>query len=213
MPVLNANDFIFVTLVENVPGKEDQPMIIGWNSREYTLAPGVKTNVILEAATNAFGDPRATSNAQAIPIGDPTSGERLFIPDRDAEIRRLRLRYGIDKGNDHTFEDENGVRRVPKVKMETMAGEELTPVLDDPTGRTINTQAPTVAETQDTNKIIAHLQKQVEELMKIVQDGRPSTDTIEELPEDEDIREDGVITFDPSKLADSEGFDDLPEDR
>lgn len=225
---LNPGDFIFVTLLSNRPGhqklnngweetepdKEKSSMTIGWNGRMTELKPGRKTMVILEAATNAFGDPRSAATAQAIPMGDPATGERLFIPDRTSEVRRLRLRYGIHDGNDGTFENINGTFMAPRVKMETENGDEIVSVLDDPEGKTVNQVATTIQEQSNSNALIEHLTKQVEALTRLVesnQSANPSP-SLDELPSDVDSDPDPDSTSDFTPSSNSDTFDELPDD-
>lgn len=205
MVTLNPHDFVFVTLIENAPQVEvshdmtiegqpiknttKRPLTLAWNSREYVLSPGKKTYVQLEAATNAFGDPRSGALQMSVPIGPPEAGERLFIPSRDAEVKRLRGRYGILTGDDTDFFDGNGTWRVPKVKLETMDGEELTTVLDDPKGNSVNPAAtPTVTQAHDQQLTIEHLTKQVAALTKLVetQQATNPNPSLNDLPPDVD---------------------------
>lgn len=214
-PVLNPGDFVFVTLLSNVPGKERDPLTIGWNGREYKLEVGKRTHVPLEAATNSFGDPRSTNVAQAIPIGDPQMGEKLFIPDRPAEVRRLRLRYAILDGNDSTFENVSGQVMVPSVSIETVDGEELTTVFNDPTADTVTRTAPTVQQSADTQATIDHLTKQVEALRAMVErnaseNPNPSLDA---LPSDDASTPSLEDLFNSSSgSGDGDTFDSLPEE-
>lgn len=201
MPVLNMNDWVYVTLLSNrpalerdahgswyetKPNGENQPLIVAWNGRETKLEIDKKTFVQLEAACNAFGDPRSLPTAQAIPIGDPANGERLFIPDRAAEVRRLRLRYSIQDGNDQGFENVNGTFMAPRVKMETENGEEIIPVLEDPDGKTVTQIATTISESENTDAMIAHLTRQVEALKAMVEKQNSATSPLDELESDSD---------------------------
>lgn len=228
MPVLNPNDFIFVTLLSNRPGwqmddhrnwnetnpgQENTPLTVGWNGRETHLQIGKKVFVQLEAATNAFGDPRSAVAAQAIPMGDPQSGERLFIPDRASEVRRLRLRYGILDGNDTDFYNVHGVFLAPRVKLETESGDEIISVLDDPHGNTVNQVATTVQQNSDKDALFEHLTKQVEALTLLVQgkqDANPAP-SLDELPADFDPATADLSPVNAG-LAGSDTFDELPDD-
>lgn len=227
MPVaLNPNDFVYVTLISNrpgwekdhhgnwsetKPGTESGSLTVAWNGRETELKPGRKTFVQLEAVCNAFGDPRSAATAQAIPIGDPANGERLFIPDRKAEVRRLRLRYSIQDGNDNTFENIHGIFLAPKVKIESESGEEIVSVLEDPDGLTVNEVATTIQQSQNTEALIAHLTRQVDALTKMVEENTSTKSTaLDELDTDQDIH---PKTPSFTSLDDiPETFDELPND-
>lgn len=222
---LNPNDFVFVTLLSNRPGYENlgngwvetrpddisKPLTVGWNGRMTDLQVGKKVFVQLEAAVNAFGDPRSAATAQAIPIGDPNSGERLFIPDRTAEVRRLRLRYGILDGNDTGFENVNGTFMAPRVKIETESGEEIISVLDDPEGKTVNPVEVTVQANQDQNALIAHLTRQVEALKVMVEkQNEAGPSDLDDLPDDDDSTS-SIPNF--ASVSDiPESLDELPND-
>lgn len=226
---LSPGDMIFATMESNVPGREDEPIVLGWNSKEYPLLPGRQTHVPLEAAVNAFGDPRSIDSTQHIPIGDPRSGERLTVPSRSDEVRRLRLRYAIYDGDDTNFKNGEGNEPIPKVKLSTIDGEDLTTVLEDPYGESTITAVRTVSQENDAAAMIEHMQRQIDALAKLVRDQAASDqitskqEGINDLPADEDTGEptpdisaNGDPVFDdpneiPEDIPDGAQLDELPE--
>lgn len=201
-PVLNPEDFVQVTLRKNASGalamgpdgykipavKDTDPLVIGWNSRYTTLYVDQPAVVQLEAAINAFGDPRSTDVAQNVWLGEPGASERLFIPDREAEVRRLRARYAVETGNAGEFKDWNGDSLIPQVEMKTLQGEDIVCVLNDPAGQTVIHSVQTVNQQQDQMAVIAHLQAQVDALTALVQGANnPNNPTsLSSLPSDSD---------------------------
>lgn len=116
-------------------GKKD--ITLGWNSRQYVIPAGKKKGVPIQAAIIAFGDPRALGNMRS--WRNPISNEVGWVPDRAAEVRRLRLRYGIQDGPEGTFYAADGEipEAVPYVTVEFMEDGDwvkLNTVLDDPDG-------------------------------------------------------------------------------
>lgn len=187
---LNPGDFVRVTLESNLPDRKDQPLLLGWNSREYLCEIGKETVVPLEAAINAFGDPRALANEQQIPIGDPrVSSEKLFVPKRSDEVSRLRQRYAVSTGYDNDFVDFNGNRMVPKVKVTSLSGEEIITVLDDPAGHTATPQVLTEAQNIDTSELLRRMQAQIDALTAELSNNPQS---LNELPSDTDPSEVGI---------------------
>lgn len=181
---LNPGDFVRVKLIKNVPGKETQPLILGWNSREFVCYPGEETVAQLEAVINAFGDPRALAGPQNIAIGDPrVSDEKLFIPDRSSEVTRLRQRYAIQTGYDTGFTDFDGNSLVPEVELHTLSGEEIIPLTSDPLGTHNTPVVVTQAQAANTDEIISRMQAQIDALRDQI---AVNPKSLNELPEDSD---------------------------
>src|SRR4051812_31898248 len=101
---------------------------IGWDSKQYKLEPGKDTFIPFEAACLWFGDPRSTNSIQSI---KNQHGMVSFVPDRDSEVRRLRVKYGNIGG------DERYVDPGPSVDLFDLEGNQITTVLDDPEGEDV----------------------------------------------------------------------------
>lgn len=181
---LNPGDFVRVKLIKNVPGREDDPMVLMWNSREFVCKPGEETVAQLEAVINAFGDPRAMATPQNVLIGDPrVSTEKLFIPDRASEVTRLRQRYAIMTGWDTGFTDFDGTPLVPDVELHTLSGEEIIPLTADPLGTHNTPVVITQAQASSTDDIIAQMQRQIDALREQM---AVKPKSLDEIPEDSD---------------------------
>lgn len=134
--------------IVRVVNNGDQPFTIGWDSRQYRLEPGKDTFVPFEACCLWFGDPRSTNSIQS---AKNQHGIVSFIPDRDSEIRRLRVKYGNIGG------DERFVDPAPDVTIYDLTGEQIVTVLDDPSGDSITVAQPTVV---DQSNLIATIERQ-----------------------------------------------------
>jgi hypothetical protein len=83
-------------------------IVFGWAKREYAIAPGKKRLVPFDVVTLCYGDPRSRVG-QILSYSDSTGSGQ--IPDRNAEVQRLSVRYGVyEQGMEdikHWFEVEN----------------------------------------------------------------------------------------------------------
>lgn len=145
--------------IVRVVNKADDPFVIAWDGRNYKLEPGKDQFVPFECATLWFGDPRSTNLVQSA-VND--KGIRSFIPDRESEVRRLRVKYGNQGG------DERYVQVHPFVEVYDVEGNRINTVLDDPDGETINVATPTVADNRDLQSLIERQQKQIDFLLSKV---------------------------------------------
>lgn len=152
-----------------VTNEGDSTLVLGYNNRQYKINPGEKRTVPIYAAIVAFGDPRSIGSIRS--WKNPNTNEVGWVPDRAAEVRRLRVRYAILDGHDGTFEDASGkiAPTVPLVKVEFMDGGdfvELPTVLDDPLGEdSIIDQSGAI----DIQTLQASLEKTQRQLAMLIQ--------------------------------------------
>lgn len=134
----------------------DLPFTIGWDSRQYKLEPGKDTFIPFEAACLWFGDPRSSNSIQSI---KNQHGMVSFVPDRDSEVRRLRVKYG-NIGGDERFVDPG-----PSVDLYDLEGNQITTVLDDPEGDDVTVATPTITDQNSLVEMVARQQRQIEFLL------------------------------------------------
>lgn len=138
--------------------REDYPVTIGWGNIQYILQPQRETFVPAEAIMNFFGDPRAINNMQRV---EQANGQSAWIPDRQTEVRRLRIKWqNLNMGNG---EDE---LYTPNVDVYTLDGEAVPTVAKDPEGLAVNPAGRSKAEELDRDTIIARMQEQLDQLIK-----------------------------------------------
>lgn len=196
-----------------------------WDLVDYVIPPSGSDFLPFEAVKLFFGDPRATTQVRSM---RDSRGIVSFIPDRAAEVRRLRLLYSHGFGD---FTGQEGPEvvwekdRIPQVTVETLQGERIYTVIDDPAGHSVLPASATQAD--DT-----HLRDLVEQQGKLIRSllDRMGMDTVgtlanQEIPEDMDPQPLGTNMFNPATdeiefvpddsdpAKEPEMFDDLPEDR
>lgn len=179
-------------------GKDPKHMTLKWNSVEYPIEKGKPAYVPVEACIRHFGDPRSTAMVQALGAADGRTV--IFVPDRAAEVRRVRFLYGAPLGGDETTFD--GVP-VPKVKVYTLDDEELPVVLNDPSGKSVIPITQTQTDAERFMAIVEAQQEQINELkgMLAASGGeavvlQPTATSDSELPVDtgvSDKQQDGTL--------------------
>lgn len=145
---------------------------IAWNNRPYKLEPGKDQFIPFEAACLWFGDPRSTNSIQSV---RNDQGIVAFVPDRESEVRRLRVKYGNIGG------DERFVQEKPTIELYDLEGNQIVTPLEDPLGETVNVATPTVADNNDLLELVARQQRQINLLLQ--ERGLQLDD--DEKPEDE----------------------------
>lgn len=169
--------------IVKVVNREEYPITVKWNSREYRLAPGVDTFVPGACAFLWFGDPRSSGVYQSIPDPD---GSRMFVSDRATEVRRLRIKWGAGlEGDEASFD---GVA-VPQVEVWTAEGERVTTVLDDPDGRNVISASPSIQDDEGLRQLVAKQQRQIEMMKQHIglnDDEKQAAADESELPRDGD---------------------------
>jgi hypothetical protein len=123
----------------------------GWNSRQYIIPPGGADFMPFDAVKVYTGDPRATNNVRT---SRDAIGIVSFLPDRQTEVRRLRLLYSAPFGEYMSSQDVGGIFvnsssadvndlaakfawegvRIPRIEVYNIRGERVYTVLDDPEG-------------------------------------------------------------------------------
>lgn len=201
--------------VENVGTRIFRGM---WDQVDYVIAPFGEDFMPFEAVKLFFGDPRSTDKVRSI---HDVRGIVGFLPDRPAEVRRLRLLY------DHGFGDYTGKEgpdvvwdpdKIPQVRVTTLKGDRVFTVLDDPVGSTVLPATTTVSQDAELRDVVRQQGQLIRSLMdrigvSHVQDVPiTSPDDIDENVYDPDLDE--IIprpSDDPSSQPTM--YDELPEDR
>lgn len=138
----------------------------------YRIPVGSEIWMPFEAIKLYFGDPRSTSSTSK--IKDPETLQTQFIPDRAAEVLRLRQLYPPSKivfteviPGDRSLLETGISDRVPRVHVFTITNERLYTVIDDPMGdRSIGAVAPTRFDSLQAQQIIDRQQKMLDAMMK-----------------------------------------------
>src|SRR5689334_2685737 len=165
--------------IVKVTNNGHKAVTIGWDSKYHTIEPGKTKFVPAEAAINAFGDPRTAETPRSVKTD---AGEVAALPSRAQEVKRLRLYYGgggLGDDRDFTLVD------VPDVTVETLEGEEVKTVLQDPSGETVNVASHTISESNDLMEIVARQQRQIQLLLAQTGIDEKAHASEEELPTDE----------------------------
>lgn len=167
-----------VVRVQNVG---DAPFVIAYDGRNYKLEPQKDVFMPFEAAVLWFGDPRSTNTIQSV---RNEKGTVAFIPDRETEVRRLRVKYGNIGG------DERFVQVHPDVEVYDVEGNRIKTVLDDPEGEEINVATPTVADQNNLVQLVERQQRQIEFLLGKMGLSPSATETPTETEDDDDNDDD-----------------------
>jgi hypothetical protein len=188
-----------------------------WDAVDYVIPPFAEDFMPFEAVKLFFGDPRSTDKVRSV---HDIRGIVGFLPDRPAEVRRLRLLY------DHGFGDYTGKEgpdvvweknKIPAIKVETLKGERVWTVIDDPEGTTVLPAATTVAQDDELRTIVRQQGQLIRSLMdrigvSTVQDvehyADPPKDNVYD-PEADEI----IARPDEEERREPTLYDQLPEDR
>lgn len=180
--------------VENL---KDEPFTITWNGRPFALTPNRRRPVPFEAVAAWFGDPRSGGSVQSI---RHENGEVAFVPDRDSERRRLRAKYGHILGDENSFMEH----LVPHVKVTDLDDNEITTVLDDPTGTKSTAARPAARFSTDEELTdVVRRQAKVIQRLEAELDSRKNRDNIsaDELEPDEDYTNEDEVESDEDDLT------------
>lgn len=139
-------------------------------NNRYSIEPGSAAIVPYYAAVLWFGDPRATN------IGD-----KRITQFRAHEVDRLSAKYGLVGAPFYSDEDTVTVNvdgekielryvdarhpNLPRCTVETVDGERLVTVIDDPAGDHLTAQPQTVKQARQTEDAVRSLQNQMQVLM------------------------------------------------
>lgn len=130
-----------------------------FQNRRYSAEPGQEIVVPFLAVCLWLGHPDA--------IDHPSDKQRQF---RFEEWRRLQVRYGCyDNIGDETIHTKQGdipawKNVVPRLKVTTMAGEEVITVVDDPEGRHLLPAQQNISQVEMMQNAIERMQAQMEEM-------------------------------------------------
>jgi hypothetical protein len=188
-----------------------------WDMVDYVIPPGGEDFLPFEAVKLFFGDPRATDKVRSV---HDVRGIVGFLPDRPAEVRRLRLMY------DHGFGDYTGKegpevvwdpQKIPLVTVETLKGERIWTVLDDPVGTTVLPATTTVSQDAELRDVVRQQGQLIRSLMdrigvSHVEDVPVYDTTLPENVYDPDLDE-IVPKPDDDPAHTPTMYDELPEDR
>jgi hypothetical protein len=177
--MLAAGDFCQVELLDVEENDAYPEIILGWASREYTIPRGKKVIVPFEAMANRFGDPR--SGSKILPIKEPGGETTGWIPDRKAEVARLRLLWGAHADNYPRFDDIS----VPKIVVTDLNSEPVYTVVDDPEGKATE---PVTQTADDRDALLSMLDRQQQQIDRMRADLglEPEIAAEENLPSDDD---------------------------
>lgn len=182
-----------------------------WDLVDYVIAPGGSDFLPFEATKLFFGDPRSTDRVRTL---RDNRGIVSYLADRSAEVRRLRLMY------DHGFGDYTGkegvgivweVDKIPHIKVETLKGERVFTVLDDPAGTSVMPATPTLAEEADLRETVIRQGRLLQSLMS-----RFGVDSLDELDAKKNVYDpdlDEIVPERTEMVTEPEMYDELPEDR
>lgn len=166
-----------------------QPYTFKWSNKKFLLEPNRKTPVPFEAMCLWTGDPRASSKMLSIRTD---GGDVLFIPDRETEVRRLKIKYGGEENY-----------QFPTISVTTLDDDPIVTVLEDTEGNTVNPSVQTVTEASTQADAIRTLEAKVSRLTALLEpSGGDITEFVNKPPEPEgsgDIPEDTAGTGTSSK--------------
>lgn len=168
--------------IVRVVNRGEDAFTIAWDNRQYRLNPSEDVFVPFEAAALWFGDPRSSDTIQSV---RNEQGLVAFVPDRDSEVRRLRVKYGNIGG------DERFVHPAPEVEVFTLSNVRITTPLDDPEGREVNAATPTLADQDSLLEQVQRQQAQIDFLLQQLglQQAAPED---RRAGEEEEVDEDGL---------------------
>lgn len=163
---------------------------IEYAGRKYRLPVGTEVIVPTEAAIAWFGDPRSIATIQ--PVTNPLNGEKTFIADRPSEVRRLRFKWGLEFGDEESFEDSpDAAHAIPDVDLFTLEGIKIKTVLQDPSGNTVNAAFTSKSDDEALRSLVERQQHQIDLLLKqlnLNEEGNEAAHETE-LPSDDSVPE------------------------
>jgi len=168
--------------------KGDMPLTLTYGSRDYVLHPDREAAIPFDCMVSYFGDPRAMSTIRSV---RDTFGIVTWIPDRDTEVRRLRVKWGIYAGDARLIQ-----LNIP-VEFYDFDGQRIETVVDDPLGERINIQPQTVSEVSLLHSQVVALQARLDQVEAANRPGASPVDA-----EIEDSAFDGNETLPTSSLED-----------
>jgi len=188
-----------------------------WDMVDYVIAPFQHDFLPFEAVKLFFGDPRATDKVRSV---HDVRGIVGFLPDRPAEVRRLRLMYSHGFG-DYTGKEGPDVvweaDKIPQVRVTTLKGERVFTVLDDPEGTTVLPATTTRSQDAELRDVV----RQQGQLIRSLMD-RIGVSTVQDVDIPADLPRENVYDLDSDEIVPKPDddpahtptiYDELPEDR
>lgn len=172
---------------------EDHPLRFTVANKTYAAGAGQTIHVPFDLIRLYFGDPRSGPMERSY---KDEQGNRTHIPARDKEVRRLTTWHGVvQKGNDIKEKaDKEGTAVpplptladvAPKVRIVDLAGNEISSVIADPTGKdavetftNLDSPASVAAEVARQRQVLEQMEQRLQAL-----NDQPSADG-EEVTED-----------------------------
>ena len=160
-----------IEITDNIPHPRlGQPWVATWNSRPYTLYTNQDVYVPFEMAKLYFGDPRSVTDVYRI---KDEHGNDMIIPDRVAEVKRLRHFWGSSVTQfreyipgDLSFINEPISDMMPRVEVYSLAGERILMVMDDPAGNTVMVENRTRADESRSQHMMMQQSEAIIQLQK-----------------------------------------------
>lgn len=196
-----------------------------WNSRQYTIPPAGSDYMPFDAIKVYCGDPRSTNNVRT---SRDSLGIVSFLPDRQTEVRRLRLLYSAPFGEYMAAGDVGGIFvhtpdpsdngslaikfawegvRIPLIEVYNIRGERIYTVLDDPEG-SLNIPVNITQSHVDRSDQLSRLVQQQSSIIAALSErlgidpNSPALDNHEDLLNEPppDAHEDGtpIMQYNPS---------------
>jgi hypothetical protein len=124
-----------------------QPVTLTYGGRDYVVHPNKESAVPFDAMVLWFGDPRSMNIIRSY---KDSHDIYTWVPDRETEVRRLRIKWGITTGPTNTIP-----LHIP-IRFSEFDGTPIITVVDDPDGDNINVMPQTVTEVELLrNQIVA----------------------------------------------------------
>jgi len=194
-----------------------------WDLVDYVIPAGASDYMPFEAVKLFFGDPRSTDVVRSM---RDARGLISFLPDRAGEVRRLRLLYSHGFG-DYTGKEGSDVvweqEKIPHCKVETLQGQRVYTVIDDPAGASVMPAISSQADDARLREIVEQQGKLIRSLMDRVGMeslsglANPGIPGMPDHPPARNIYNPQTDDIEPERLddpdADPEMYEDLPEDR
>lgn len=194
-----------------------------WDLVDYVIPPGGTDFMPFEAMKLFFGDPRSTNQVRSM---RDSRGITSFLPDRQTEVRRLRLLYSHgfgdftgNEGSDVVWEQD----KIPHIEVRTLNDERIYTVLDDPAGSSVLPALTSQADESRLRDVVEQQGRLIRSLMSRMGMESSSDLANPEIPEDLlppptgtnmwNPATDEVESFKEPSDTDPEMYDDLPEDR
>lgn len=150
-----------------VKNLEDHDLKLTSDGRTVIIPAGAAKQVPFDSVRINFGDPRSQENPGMMTM---PNGEKVMIPSRGRELKRLELWYGINgiKGEAVAKGDPSLVKELsdvaPKVEITTVDGEPVDTVISDPSGE----NPVAIPVDLDSQSSLANQQAQLQRQMDAV---------------------------------------------